>query len=392
MQRSRSLSRSHVLRPLARLLLGVTLLARGPLAAESPRKTRPSPGRTTCLEARSPRDWTISFVHRIKNAASSPLRRVDVAIAVPRSDERQTIRSIRYDPEPASFTTDGWEQKTAHFLVDEVPPRSEVEVRLEISVTLRDLDWLVTERDVGPGAEIPERIARHYLRNGENYKLDREIVRRAAARIDAPGSSALEKLRRIHDFVIDSIEYSRDDRWEPADDVLRQGRGSCSEYSYLMIALCRTSGIPARYVGGTWLEGRGASPPRAPEDILEGGTRVDRVFHRWVEVYLPRVGWFAVDPTQDDAAEKEGEPYRYFGKLPWSYLAMTHGDGDPFESGPLGWEYRSSMKWHRAPAKAEAVNTKAVNSGGVHTDNVTADRYAVWKAAGDGGAAGGVGN
>jgi transglutaminase-like putative cysteine protease len=173
----------------------------------------------------------------------------------------------------------------------------------------------------------------------------------------------LEDVRRIHDFVVDSLEYERDDRWDPADRVLGQKQGSCSEYAYLMIALCRLNGIPARYAGGTWIEAPG--PDR--ESTRTEEAYVDRVFHRWVEVYLPRVGWFPVDPTRDDAAEKQGQPYLYFGSLPWSYLIMTHGDGDVLESGALGWEYRSSAQWRaRQP---------------ISPSDVSMVRYAAWSQA-----------
>lgn len=305
----------------------------------------------------------MEFVHRVKNQGKTPLRQVDVAIAVPRSNARQQVQALQFDPRPERLSRDGWEQETAHFQVDRIEPGEVAEIRLEIKVTLFDVEFLVAARDVGPADEVPERIARHYLRNSENYQLGESVLLRVAEKLDLKDGPLLERVRRIHDFVIDAIDYNRDDRWEAADTVLRQGSGSCSEYSYLLIALCRLHGIPARYAGGTWFEKDGISPPRGP--AAEARASVDRVFHRWVEVYLPRVGWFPVDPTQNDRADQEGDPYRYFGKLPWSYLAMTHGDGDKLESGQLGWDYRSNTRWLRRPDVAE--------------DAAVVERFAVWK-------------
>ncbi|MBI4601880.1 MAG: transglutaminase domain-containing protein [Planctomycetes bacterium] len=347
----RRLALLALLAPLALLpLLTSSLLAAG--EDEPPPRLVGSQLRRIALTIGLPRRRTVTFVHRVKNASPHPLRQVEVALAVPRTDDRQSIHSVRFSQEPARRTSDGWDQELAHFVVDEVPPGGEAEVRLTVDVALRDLHWLITGRDVGALDEVPARVRRHYLKDGDNYRLDEALLRRVASRIPPAAAGVFETIRGIHDLVVDSLEYCRDDRWDPADRVLREGKGSCSEYAYLMIALCRLQGIPARYAGGTWIDG--------PEQAAH----VDRVFHRWVEVYLPRVGWFPIDPTEDDRAERAaGEPYRYFGRLPWRYLTLLHGDGDRLESGPLGWDYRSSSRWS-GPGAAEA--------------NVVVERYAVW--------------
>jgi transglutaminase-like putative cysteine protease len=293
----------------------------------------------------APRTVKIAFVHTARNLSLLPLEDVTVAVAVPRSDERQTIHLIRFEPPPERVTADGWDQETAHFPLGAIAAGGEASVRWEAIVTLREAAWRVADRDIGDPSEVPERVIRHYLRGGENYRIDGEAVRAAAARLSLAGHGALERVRRIHDFVMDSLEYDRDDRWDSAGSVLRTGKGSCSEYAYLMIALCRLHGIPARYAGGSALVQTGAAGASAGARDVAVLQTVDRVFHRWVEVYLPRVGWYPVDPARDDDASAEGDPYRFFGRVPWFHFTMFRGDGDPLESGRLGWEYRSTMRW-----------------------------------------------
>ncbi len=67
-------------------------------------------------------------------------------------------------------------------------------------------------------------------------------------------------------------------------DVLQSRRGVCQDYAHLMLGLCRTIGIPARYVSGYFL-----NPTRRPEDI--------EASHAWVEILLPGYGWRGYDPT-----------------------------------------------------------------------------------------------
>ncbi|UCF31245.1 MAG: transglutaminase domain-containing protein [bacterium] len=64
-----------------------------------------------------------------------------------------------------------------------------------------------------------------------------------------------------------------------AIEALEAGEGECQSHSLLMVALCRVSGIPARFLyGAVYLPDRGAY-----------------LFHTWVDVFVGR--WMPVDPT-----------------------------------------------------------------------------------------------
>lgn len=69
-------------------------------------------------------------------------------------------------------------------------------------------------------------------------------------------------------------------------DVLQSRRGVCQDFAHLMIGMCRTQGIPARYVSGYFY-----NPNRAPDEI--------EASHAWVEVFLPEYGWKGFDPTHN---------------------------------------------------------------------------------------------
>ena len=67
-----------------------------------------------------------------------------------------------------------------------------------------------------------------------------------------------------------------------AVDTLIEQVGVCRDFTHLMIALCRASNIPARFVTGI---DYGADPAMGPTD-----------FHAYVEVYLSD-RWYLFDPT-----------------------------------------------------------------------------------------------
>jgi transglutaminase-like putative cysteine protease len=72
----------------------------------------------------------------------------------------------------------------------------------------------------------------------------------------------------------------------PAADALAGRTGVCQDFAQVMLAVCRTAGLPARYVSGH-LEGEGQ-------------------MHAWVEILYAATGgplaWHPLDPTHDRAA------------------------------------------------------------------------------------------
>ena len=123
---------------------------------------------------------------------------------------------------------------------------------------------------------------------------------------------------KLHRYVINNLDYVRDGRWDDAVTVLSRGNGSCSEYCFAFIALCRAAGIPARYNGGS---------------IYKSPTpHIDTVYHRITEVYLPNYGWVPIDVTWDDALIK----HYYFGLHVNRLFTLTIGGGP---SKYLNWSY-----------------------------------------------------
>lgn len=69
------------------------------------------------------------------------------------------------------------------------------------------------------------------------------------------------------------------------EQFARDLRGVCQDYTHAMLGICRTLGIPARYVSGY---------------LYSGGEMIGAdATHAWVEVLIPDQGWVGFDPTND---------------------------------------------------------------------------------------------
>ena len=110
-------------------------------------------------------------------------------------------------------------------------------------------------------------------------------IKRAAAELRDQGAQGLELAELANAWVHGALKYVRGVTGVEtnAAAALALGRGVCQDYSHLMIAICRSLGLPTLYVSGHLLG--------------EGGT------HSWVEVLLPAAdgstraeGW-SLDPT-----------------------------------------------------------------------------------------------
>jgi transglutaminase-like putative cysteine protease len=126
--------------------------------------------------------------------------------------------------------------------------------------------------------------------------------------------------------------------------VLERGNGSCSEYTFAYIAMCRSVGIPARYVGSLVIRGDKAS--------------LDDVYHRWVEIYLPNFGWVPVDPSGGDSKLPRNQA-NAIGHLSPRFLITTQSGGG---SKTMEWTYNGNDFWTTDPKT-----------------HVVSDHFADWK-------------
>jgi transglutaminase-like putative cysteine protease len=137
--------------------------------------------------------------------------------------------------------------------------------------------------------------------------------------------------------VGDNLIYTYNGYNWGAQAALGEMGSDCTEFSSLLIALCRAAGIPARYLEG--LNYRGLN------------SQVEaRMEHAWTEIFLPGIGWVPVDPT---LGREEITREHYFAQLPADHIIVTIGR---HPSTLRGHSYFTHLYWGGDQAVIEIQN------------------------------------
>jgi transglutaminase-like putative cysteine protease len=116
----------------------------------------------------------------------------------------------------------------------------------------------------------------------------------ASVRLLVGTLTTLEAVERVIAFTSRNVAYKLPDGNETAASALRSGRGSCVGRSLLAAELLLRAGVPARQVSGLLVAAEPAE--LTPESRLVYNAGLGGVRHRWIEVFVPGLGWVPSDP------------------------------------------------------------------------------------------------
>ena len=274
----------------------------------------------------------ITFNHSVTCYGPGEIKTLDVHIALPQNrDNQEIINEISYNIKPTDIVTDQWEQKTALFHFMNVKPGEKTKIQVTSIVQTYNVRYFIYPEYVGSLADIPQNIKEKYLLDDEKYQIDSDIIQNTIKNVVGNEKNPYWIMRKLHQFLIAHLYYNMDGEWDTAPTVLTNGFGSCSEYTFVFIALCRAAGLPTRYVGSTW-------------DRKELAY-MDDVYHRWVEVYLPGYGWIPTDPTHGDRGLPRDQAFP-IGLVQNSALITTQSGGG---SSTMEWTYNSNETYTTEP-------------------------------------------
>lgn len=276
------------------------------------------------------KELSLHFIKEFRNYGPGTVKTLDIYLPIPENrDNQKLLDELKFVPQANDVIEDMWGQKISHFHYDELKATSIVKPGWEVKANVYAIEYFLYPDKVGGLQDIPKDIKEKYLQDGDKYQISDPFIKELAKKIVGDEKNPYWIARKVYEYLTNNLSYNLKPvgGWNPAPTVLKRGTASCSEYTYSMIALCRSLGVPIRYVGAISLRGDDAS--------------YDDVFHRWTEVYLPPYGWIPFDANKGDQ-ETPGGKVLGIGNVDARYIITTeNGGGDKY----LWFGYNYGFTW-----------------------------------------------
>lgn len=266
----------------------------------------------------------LSVLHRTSFHYGSPvINSLNVLHLEPRTFPYQKTLSSLIRVLPATRLqrfTDLFQNVTHHFELPEPHVRLEIESRLRVHNLPLDisLDGRTGTTDAYDEPALRERVW-PFLQDSSRVMKTPEMWRQTVD-VTSGGGSVFEQACAVMAWIHAEFIY------EPGAtevntklvEAFKLKRGVCQDYTHVMLGMCRSVGVAARYASGYLYNG--------PTDSLVGA----QASHAWCEVYLPAAGWIGFDPTNNTLADERyvklavGRDYDDVAPVVGSYQGTGH--------------------------------------------------------------------
>jgi hypothetical protein len=231
------------------------------------------------------RQYKLEWTYTPQKALAQP----DGYVRVPLPTQNLPYQSARYEVAGVRSHKMGSENGNEFLLV---APDGENPFTVTAFVTVRPYSYRAELARVTEAAPVPSDVL-PYL--GETDRIDPQSPKIQAIAAPLEGGDPVTTIKNVLGYLNRTVRYDRRKAaFIHAEEVAERGAGDCGCYAALFVALCRANQIPAREVWGLSRSyDRRSRHPRASGSEWFAD-------HAWAEVYLPPVGWMAVEPQHAD--------------------------------------------------------------------------------------------
>lgn len=213
----------------------------------------------------------------------------------------QTVLSMAVSPNDYQIVVDEYGNRYAEFNFSNQPAGTTQTVKIDYRVAVNELAYDLS----GCQGELPQVFNQPEL---HIESANPQIVA-LASKLSQGKGTVCQKVRAFYDYIGNTLVYTYNGANWGAQAALGPMGADCTEYTDLLVALSRAQHIPARYFEGLLY-------------LDEGTSSLARIEHAWPDVYMPAVGWVAMDPT---LGRLQGNRDTYFAHYTPDHIIVTQG-------------------------------------------------------------------
>jgi transglutaminase-like putative cysteine protease len=241
----------------------------------------------------------------------------------------QDVLSMQVVPANYKLITDEYGNHYAEFDFSNHPAATTKKVQINYRIAVNELVYDLSSCD----GQVPEDFIQPEL---HIESANPQIVN-LAGELSRGKKTVCQQIRAFYDYAGDKLVYTHNGKNWGAQAALGTMGADCTEYSSLLVALSRSQRIPARYFEGLL--------------YIDSETQNKaQLEHAWPDVYLPGVGWVAMDPTLGRA---RGDRDTYFAHYTPEHIIVTLG-ANP--STLRGGSYWTHLYW---PGNSTTIRVEA---------------------------------
>jgi len=224
---------------------------------------------------------------------------------------------ISQEIHPANYVvvTDEFGNRYAEFDFKDLESGERAQVAINYQVGVHELSYDLANCT----GDLPE----DYTQAELHIESNNPQVISLAEQLSISDQTTCEQVRAFYDYIGNNLVYTYNGQDWGAQAALGRMGTDCTEYSSLLIALSRASGIPARYVEGL-LHLDQKDPAQARQE------------HAWVEVYFPGTGWVPIDPTLGRSSLTRDHHFAHYTS---NHIIVTNGRNPSTLRGASYWSH-----------------------------------------------------
>jgi transglutaminase-like putative cysteine protease len=230
----------------------------------------------------------------------------------------QQVQSMDISPNDYQLVIDEYGNHYAEFDFSKQPAGTTQTVKIDYQVKVNELAY-----DLGVcRGDLPKEFIQPELQ----IESANPQIKALAKELSQGKDTVCQQVRAFYEYIGNTLVYTYNGQNWGAQTALGPMGADCTEYTDLLVALTRVQGIPARYFEGLLYLDTGAN-------VLAN------IEHAWPDVYLPNVGWVALDPT---LGRIQANRENYFAHYTPDHIIVTMGVNPSVLRGGSYW---TSLYW-----------------------------------------------